>query len=250
MSCETGRGIDLEGYLVEPTAPEWDAFRAHHPTCTECSARVASAFRLEGLLRAALATHPEEAALLAFRRSAEALEPPEREAIREHLGACAICRDALTAVASLDLARPLEVQGAPARSDVPAGSWHRLLSPLREALSPLPLWVPATALAAVVVLALFWSSELAWIGEERPVLVAEREDVGEGDSPESRVPGETPAPGVDPDSSLQEHLAALPTRDEQPAATAKESSREDVVAASPKPLEQPEGRRCSRRRAG
>ncbi len=38
MTCPIRAEIDLEAYLIEPAAPAWEAFRAHVPTCPECSA--------------------------------------------------------------------------------------------------------------------------------------------------------------------------------------------------------------------
>ena len=85
MTRPTLAGIDLEAYMIEPDAPEWSAFRAHFPTCRECSSELATWSRLEDSLRAAAAPseplHPSDEDALEF-LSSWIERAPEQPALR------------------------------------------------------------------------------------------------------------------------------------------------------------------------
>lgn len=107
MSCRRAREIDAAAYLVEPTAPEFAAFRAHYPGCPDCAAAVSGWSELERALRsgatdAAPAPHPEAAQLAAFEASPESLPAERWQAIDHHLQSCRRCADELAALRAFD----------------------------------------------------------------------------------------------------------------------------------------------------
>lgn len=232
MTCPIQSDIDFEAYLIEPTAPEWARFREHYPTCPECSQELAGWSDLEALLRVASApaepVHPSEEALLVFQNQPTDLAPEEHRSIREHLSACAMCRDALAAVASLDPAmlgvkRPLD-RAAPG-----------LLSRLADALRPLvqlpPTPVPAVAILSLLVLIpavlLLWS---LW------------KDPAEGPSgaPDAQVAAVEPAPepiGPGPAGPQvpEAGVAPLEAPEEPALVAAKEKEEPPSVPEAPEP---------------
>jgi anti-sigma factor RsiW len=107
MSCRRALEIEAAAYLVEPRAPEWRAFRAHFPSCPDCSAAVASWTELEQALRARAraaegALHPLPPELAAFDASPGALPAGRRGEITRHLETCARCADELAALRGFD----------------------------------------------------------------------------------------------------------------------------------------------------
>ena len=155
MTCDRRRDVDLAAYVAEPRAAEWAEFRAHYPTCRECSAEVSSWTALEGALRSVSGpTHPAEELLLAYRRAPESLSEVQKREVRAHLEECGPCRDALGAVVSIEL-KKLLAAGKPAAAPEPAraGAWQGLLESLRG-LFALPAPTLAAAALAILLLAL------------------------------------------------------------------------------------------------
>ena len=61
MTCGKAFEVDLAAFLLEPRSGEWDAFRAHYPSCPECAAEVAAWTTLGTQLGS---SHPTPDALL------------------------------------------------------------------------------------------------------------------------------------------------------------------------------------------
>ncbi len=162
MTCTRTLGVDVGAYLVDPEAPEWADFHAHHSSCPECSVEVARWSKLEEVLREATREpdlgHPPEELLLAFHKRAQDLSARESSSVREHLEACPACRDGLTALASFGLSSRREVAGdrrfpteSVARSE--RKSWTAgILAPLRGLVDAATGRVPAPALIAALLL--------------------------------------------------------------------------------------------------
>jgi hypothetical protein len=107
MSCPRAREIDPAAYLVEPRAPEWKVFRAHFPSCSDCSAAVASWTELEEGLRARApaapqAVHPSPMQLADFDAAPRSLPAGRQSEIARHLETCARCADEMAALRAFD----------------------------------------------------------------------------------------------------------------------------------------------------
>ncbi|MGI9431982.1 MAG: FHA domain-containing protein [Myxococcota bacterium] len=109
MTCSRSQDLDLAAYLVDPADSEWDDFRAHYPTCSDCSLAVESWTKLERALRGgapegAGGPHPEPALLEAFDSGPNALPAEQWQTIDVHLQGCHRCADELASLRSFDLA--------------------------------------------------------------------------------------------------------------------------------------------------
>jgi hypothetical protein len=153
VSCSKAAEIDITAFLADAKAPEWEAFRAHFPSCPDCAREVARWTRIETALAEAAGAgdgHPAEEALLLYEDAPARLGSEARAAIELHLRSCAECADSLTALRSfgIELAGALAPSPAPAERVAPAGPgalWEWLALPMRK---------PALAFAALVLLAL------------------------------------------------------------------------------------------------
>lgn len=156
MSCGGATEIDWAGFAADPRAPEWEGFRAHYPTCADCSRVVASWTHLRGALAEAGgidAAHPADAELLAFASEPSSLARARRAALEAHLAGCAPCRTELAVLRRFDFSAL--GAGAPQRARSVAarpGPGERLRA-LAEALLG-PLRQPAFAWAAWALLAI------------------------------------------------------------------------------------------------
>lgn len=101
MGCRRAFDVDLVACLLDRDRPEWEAFRDHYPTCAECATEVRTWTELQTELAPA---HPEPARLLRYEDDPAALRSQERHAIREHVAACAACRDELHMLRTTDVA--------------------------------------------------------------------------------------------------------------------------------------------------
>jgi Domain of Unknown Function (DUF928) len=202
MRCPTRAQIDFDAYLLEPRLPEWEAFRLHLPTCPECAAELAQWSEIESRLRVAAAPeesiHPSEERLLSLQEDPAALTPEERASLDEHLAICVVCRDALSAIATLDV--PKSRAGMPGRA---APSRGRLLV-FRRRLPQL-----AAAAALVGLLSLGW---LLW--SQRSVPIAPQ--------PEPQIVAAEPTPSGRPQDAAPEQQP-----DEAPIAVSPERPREE-----------------------
>jgi len=266
VSCPHRHGIDLAEYLVEPAADRWAEFRAHYPTCADCSREVASWSNLERVLGAASVeagrAHPAEELLLAFHRSPEALAPEERASLDLHLEGCPACRDALTALEAFDFnalqAELGEVADSPATAEPsppqPARSrlWELVLG-LGEWLKSLGAPIPTPALVMALLLLLAIPSALVvWSVVRRPsalppnttaALESPRPPVAVEPAPEvSEFEPEVEAPGelVPPASKIA--LRPIPPVEEDvapplpPAEVAqKDAPEESSIRPAPEP---------------
>ena len=149
MNCDRFSHIDGAAFAVDPRDPEFEAFRAHLPECSACSAEVAGWIALReqlGALDATEGSHPEPEALAVV---ADGRPSPRAE---RHLEGCVRCRVEANVIARFELQRP----PSPAVAGVvESSSW---LERLREAIGGMALG-PALAGAAVASVAFFvWRS--------------------------------------------------------------------------------------------
>ena len=119
MSCAHCESIDWTAYLAEPGDPRWSHFRAHFPSCGECSTELARWTKLEELITKAAGDegfqHPSEEELLAFQSTPELLLASGAQSIADHVSACVLCRDSLAALEHFDFSehRPETVENSP-----------------------------------------------------------------------------------------------------------------------------------------
>jgi anti-sigma factor RsiW len=176
LTCRRSDEVDLPGYLVDPGDPASAGFRAHYPTCPDCSRAVERWTRLEGVVRSAARgaepEHPAEELLLAFQTSPERLRAEDRDEVRIHLEGCPACRNDLAALASFDfsaLEREYaddEARGSVlTRRGVREGHVPRLRSWLDSLTAAVPL--PALAVALLLVIAIPTALALWWTASER-----------------------------------------------------------------------------------
>jgi hypothetical protein len=147
VTCRLTSETDFPGFVADPRAEEWEAFRAHLPSCDECSSELKRWSELEATLREASpeasSAHPTPERIVLFQRSPTDLEPEERARLEMHVKGCAPCRTELAALALSGFARPIE---DPIPQPRPANPAQAALEWLREKLTG---GLPAPALAAV-----------------------------------------------------------------------------------------------------
>ncbi len=184
MTCRRAFDADL---LAVVRGEDGDAaFRAHYPSCPECSAEVAVWGELDAMLRAgapAVASHPEPEALLAFSDAPSTLASDARTTIERHLAACRVCADEVAAMRGFDAgqlgvaatgAAPASV-GAESRARESHASWFGRF-----------VWHPAVAYALVALLLVpLVRDQLSRVAVDRTTLEARRE-----------APAPAPAPGA------------------------------------------------------
>jgi hypothetical protein len=218
VTCRRSDEIDLPGYFVDPTAPASAEFRAHYPTCPDCSRAVARWTKLEAIVRAASANpepaHPPEELLLAFQNHPERLRSEDGDSIRLHLEACPACRDGLAALASFDFAsleREYSTDAAPGSARAREPMREGLLPSLRDFFGSLSAGVPvlARAMALFLVIAIPSGLALWWMVSGRSTLSPS--DLAPPSSlalapPDSAIPGLDPAPDVEPKPGVGESI--------------------------------------------
>lgn len=240
MSCRRCAEIDLELYLVDPQAPEWQELRSHFPDCADCTAALERATAFEEALSDALGGgHPTPEAIFDWKRSPSALAPEERQALERHLYSCRVCADALAALADFDFAALAADAPAPVREPVP--SRGGLLGWLADLTRGLPGGVPGLAAVTALVLVGIWalvSRPPAPSDAPRPQL-AER-------GPELRRPERPPEPAL-PDPEPRPAPSGLALETTPPPAepveelAAPEPEREaPQLALEPEPMPAPE----------
>jgi hypothetical protein len=149
VTCQRVNEIDVAAFLVEPGLPEWAPFRAHYPSCPDCSAVIATWARLEQSLRSpggaggesGGTAHPEPAVLARYAGDPAALGA-EGATLSAHLAACPSCRTELRALQRFDwrrIAAPASALREPAARNLGErlAAWLGLGSP--RALAPVAL---------------------------------------------------------------------------------------------------------------
>lgn len=192
MSCRIHEEIDMGAYLLEPGAVEFDAFRAHYPSCPVCSEELRIWTALEQALSRpspdsggdAAPWHPDAAALARFSGSAHAAGP-EDSTMQRHIDSCASCRTEWLALASFDFAEtmddPWRAAGDATASAATPGlierliGWFGLGNPARAAV--------AGALAVTAVVMVTWVT----LGPEKSSTRDARSLAGRA-APETAVP--------------------------------------------------------------
>jgi len=246
VSCPIRSDIDFGAYLAEPRAPEWAGFREHYPTCPECSRELARWTDLEALLRLASApaepAHPSEEALLAFQGRPRDLAPEKRRSIAGHLSACALCRDALAAVASLD---PGMLAPEQPLAKASPGLLSRMAEALRSVIQLPPARAPALAIVSLLVLIpvalLLWST---WKGP-----AAKGPTAAPGAEVAAVEPAPEPEAGAAPVEAREEPALVAATEEEEPpevpgaaepsAASEEPAAPAEVAAVEPPPQPEP-----------
>ncbi len=142
MSCRQVHEIDLAGFLADPRAQLFAAFREHYPACAECASEVRAWTELH-LQLAGPESHPSPELLLRFEDQPSLLAPERRAGLEQHMESCASCRDELVALRSFSppVAVATPARAAPVRE---TESWGFRLRSL--------LWQPALAYALVLLL--------------------------------------------------------------------------------------------------
>ena len=169
MSCRIHTEIDLSQYLLEPGAAEFDAFRAHYPTCPDCSNEVLAWTSIEQELArptpdAGAAWHPEPEALARYAGRSGA-PGSEVEAMHRHIETCPTCRTEWRALASFDFTEAMDPAwstAAPTQAAEPATGWLGQLSRWLGLDTPMRAAVAGALVMALLVL-------FAWlaVGPER-----------------------------------------------------------------------------------
>lgn len=163
MNCGGATKIDWAAFAADPRAPEWEGFRAHYPTCADCSRVVASWTHLRGALADAGgidAAHPADAELLAFASEPSGLARARRAALDAHLAGCAPCRTELAVLRRFDFSalgagapqRVRSVAVRPGPGDRLRALALALLGPLRQPAFAWMVW----ALLAIPISVVMW----------------------------------------------------------------------------------------------
>src|SRR5262249_17557899 len=147
MSCEHWENADVLGFLAEPGAAAFAAFREHYPGCAQCAAEVHAWSELtRSLARAAGDRHPREEQLLAYDTAPDAAPGAERSAVQRHLAGCRSCREELPSLRRFPgfaaLPEPAAARApATAPIPVPAPVPRRAREPGAGALAALWRWI-------------------------------------------------------------------------------------------------------------
>jgi len=104
MKCSRSAHLDLAAFLAGESSLEIEAFRAHYPSCPDCSVEVRAWTELHAQLDPAPATgqHPSEDLLLQFESQPEKMSAVARSSVETHLKSCASCRDELRTLRGFD----------------------------------------------------------------------------------------------------------------------------------------------------
>lgn len=112
MRCDKASQLDPAAYLAEPGDLRWAQFRAHYPSCPDCSLAVAGWSRIEDALRSKASSpavaHLENALLASLAEQRSGLPAEQRERIERHLAGCRTCSDKLAALREFDFAAIIE----------------------------------------------------------------------------------------------------------------------------------------------
>ncbi len=225
MSCRRAFDIDLAGFLDEPRAEPFDAFRAHYPRCVPCAAEVRAWTELHEQL--GTARHPNPEALAGYAE----LPAAERVAIDRHTAQCPACREELRLLDVFDasaLAQPSVAVPEPRERN----GWMQALARI--------LWHPAFAygMAVLVVVPLLWRTQapgrFADVAPLARVVELEELEQGRSDSgraklaqasPSRRLTAATVAPQRDAKGDAgEESVAASTTSVPVPAVEIAEAS--------------------------
>jgi hypothetical protein len=192
--------------------------------------------------------------LLASETDPSTLPAEERRSIRLHLDSCAPCRDALTAVRSLDLESALETTAAASVGAKAVGkSWReRLLQSLRGTPGSLaqPRLSPALVVAALVLLAIpvaltVWSV----LGSSTPTASPDSgpaADLLASEKPPLEVPAPDPPLSPEPAPAPVEQIARVPSgvfsfQDEPTPVPETPVARAPAAESSERPAPEPAG---------
>jgi hypothetical protein len=150
MQCRRAFELDLPGFLANPEAEEFAAFRSHYPECRDCAQEVQAWTDLHLQLQSGAdgpdEQHPSPEQLLRLQEEPGSLAPEERQALQQHAAACASCRDELGTLRSFDFDS--------LRERAPSAA-PRVRMPLRlAAVFRRLFWHPAFAYGLVLVLSL------------------------------------------------------------------------------------------------
>ncbi len=175
MPCEDFDEIDVVDFLLEREDSRYAAFRAHYPSCSDCTREVRRGMQLEQALGHAAPSsagdHPSEEVLLAYAQAPATLDFDVRRGLETHLEACAPCTTELTVLERFDFA----AIGVASKASTPDASvslgteWRKAFSNALEALGG---WVVsptfAAAALAILILPLGW----LWVRDEAPMVPA------------------------------------------------------------------------------
>lgn len=127
MSCGRATRVDVEAYLLDRGAAEFDDFRAHFPECAECAAAVAGWTTFDVALHDLLGeegrgvrSHPLPGRLEAWLAAPESLGDGAIE-IQEHVSSCLSCQTELSVMRGFDAALGVVVPSAATAPAVPIG---------------------------------------------------------------------------------------------------------------------------------
>lgn len=204
--CDKLAGVDVAAYLEAPDDARWSGMRAHVEKCRDCSEEVEAWRSLRASLAVEGGGHPTEELLLAYADERSTLASRVAEGIESHLTECASCRDEVGVLGVVAI-QSSEAASVSVRAE--EALWHRIAAALSG-----PVWLPALAVALLVVLmapALRWRdqrSALMQLGVERndeTMIVLGANDaarpVAEGATKRpapapTREPAPTPAPAA------------------------------------------------------
>lgn len=141
MKCDRSTDLDVAAFLAGESSPGVEEFRAHYPSCPECSAAVRAWMTLHGDLdpQPPLRQHPSEELLLHFESEPDEMSAVARSSVETHLKSCASCRDELRALRRFDFS----ILQQPATDASPADSreektkrsrWRTFFAPARQIL--------------------------------------------------------------------------------------------------------------------
>ena len=131
--------VDLQEYLEDPSAPRWEAFRAHYPRCRECANEVRAWGEVVSLLSASEPgeiRHPRPELLVQFAEQPGRMNGEERSAVSRHVDECRSCADELSTFRGFDFAA-LEATSKPIREPAKPTSRPTWLEQVGEYLAPL-----------------------------------------------------------------------------------------------------------------
>ncbi len=220
MICRFREEIDLARYLTDPSASEFEAFRAHYPDCAVCSAELALWTGIESTLAEPSQAegaddgpwHPDVEALARY-AGGGATAGPEQMKMQRHLDACATCRTEWQALQTFDFA---EVVGAPwgAAAEAPAAAAPSAIERIAGwlGLDRPPRWAAAGALLVAIAAIGTWVT----IGEggggaRAPQRLAERSAPTAEPEPSAIPPQPVPVPAPsDPSRLAAADRAAVP----------------------------------------
>lgn len=236
MRCDKSREIDLAAFAAEREDARFADFRAHYPTCPDCSQELGRWSKLERSLRGEAplpgGPHPAEAELLAYAQQPDSMQQVQRSAVAQHLAGCASCRSEEAVLRGFDL-QAVAAGGTEVARESAAERLRGAVAALADALFgwvPEPLWVPL-ALALLIVPA----GLLIWGGGPEPG--------GSSAQLAAQAPEPLPAPTrvVGPVEGVEEEVVA-PVLPEARPSQARPTAAPSVIAQAPPPPDALPGR--------